>query len=296
MQYAYSKGNLTNKEQKKISIDELTKAHIEKKNTRKMIYENIYKQCCEKIRFMNQQYHMTSCDFIVPLIQIGMPMYKLETCVVFVMHYLKQEGFYVEFMYPNRLIISWDHALRRALKKNDKEWHKITEGGKLYEQPDLLDKGDYYGAKVNEPMAANDTTTNVDKRWDYALIHEKEVMHNVQQQEQEKLRQQLHDKQIQQEQLQRQLQQRQMEQQQLFNQQMVVSAGFPEDKDEEKEQENSRKVQVRRQKEQKYQQEQKHIADVIRRKNNEALKSLAYSRTDSSSSKPHKKFLQIVTQ
>ena len=31
-----------------ISISELTQTHIEKKNIRKMVYDNIYKQFCEK--------------------------------------------------------------------------------------------------------------------------------------------------------------------------------------------------------------------------------------------------------
>ena len=125
MQYLYAK------EKSDISMAELTRTHIEKKNTRKMVYDNIYKQCCEKIRYMNGQWHKTCCSFIVPSIQIGMPIYKMETCIVYLMYKLKQKGFYLEFLYPNKLNISWKHALIKELKNNDSEWHKITEG-KLY--------------------------------------------------------------------------------------------------------------------------------------------------------------------
>ena len=56
---------------------------------------------------------------------------------------------------------------------------------------------------------------------------------------------------------------------------------------------NYHREQVRTQREQKYKREQMEIAQVISRKNNEALRSLGHSKSDS---KPHKKILQITTQ
>ena len=47
MQYIYSKPDIG-----EITLKELTRAHIEKTNARKMVYETVYKQCCEKIRYI----------------------------------------------------------------------------------------------------------------------------------------------------------------------------------------------------------------------------------------------------
>lgn len=167
MQYVYNRPNLN----RDISMNELTQAHIEKKNNRKMIYENLYKQCCEKIRYMNEQWHKTSCNFIVPSIQMGMPIYKMETCIVFIMFQLKEKGFFVQFVYPNILNISWKHALIRALKQEDKDWYKITEG-KLY---DAKAETDYNVSSYQSPQPILGSNSEYsDLRWDYALLQDQQ--------------------------------------------------------------------------------------------------------------------------
>lgn len=271
MQYVYAKQDIGD-----ISLKELTRAHIEKTNARKMVYDTIYKQCCEKIRYMNSQWHKTACYFIVPSIQIGMPLYKMETCVVYLMYKLKQKGFSIEFIYPNRLTISWKHALLRDLKENDKEWHKITEG-RLYDtnnDRDRIDSTDvfpqpsvgYYISdktqKYNQPTSQYDQLEQAEKyRYEQMRLMQNEVQPPS-----------------------------------LAlpppNQQIVPSIVVEAAATEEERKETDRSIRKRARKanDMMYRNEQARIADVISRKNQDAMRALNFSKP---SNEKHKKVLQI---
>jgi hypothetical protein len=268
MQYIYAKSDIGD-----ISLKELTRAHIEKTNARKMVYDTIYKQCCEKIRYMNTQWHKTECSFIVPSIQIGMPLYKMETCVVYLMYKLRLKGFNIQFMYPNRLSISWKHALIRDLKENDKEWHKITEG-RLY--------GDNDRDKIDSTLIFSQPNTYyVSER--PALQNQQPPFNQLEQAEKYRYEQM-------------KLMQSEVQLPSLAlpapNQQnipsIVVEAAITED--ERKEDEKIRRKRDRKTNDIMYRNEQARIADVISRKNQEALRALNFSKP---LHEKHKKVLQI---
>jgi hypothetical protein len=316
----------TKQKAKDISMSELTRTHIEKKNTRKMVYDNIYKQCCEKIRYMNSQWHKTCCSFIVPSIQMGMPIYKMETCIVYLMYKLKQKGFYLEFLYPNKLNISWKHALIRELKNNDGEWHKITQG-KLYgngnegnegnEQRDNIDSFNAIAPLSRAPLSQLASTNqqqaifgtqqyiSVDgpsNRWDHNTNNLNNPTNQLQRVE--SIRNQ---------------------QSQTFQRTssmalpprgmvggpsvrppppldarthsrsshipapiLISTSGSAEDA---RDRDRSRKRTTKKRNEERYRNEQNRIAEVVRRKNNEAMRALNFSTSDTD--KTHKKVLKI---
>ena len=265
MQYVYAKPDIGD-----ISLKELTRAHIEKTNARKMVYDTIYKQCCEKIRYMNSQWHKTACYFIVPSIQIGMPLYKMETCVVYLMYKLKQKGFSIEFIYPNRLTISWKHALLRDLKENDKEWHKITEG-RLYDndrdrvdiiQPDYISGNPSFQSSFNQPQSQYDQLQQAEKyRYEQMRLMQSEVQPPS-------------------------LALPSPNQQNVPS--IVIQAEATED--ERKETDRTMRKRARKANDMSYRSEQARIADVISRKNQEAMRALNFSKPNN---EKHKKVLQI---
>ena len=316
MQYMYNTKNKGGD----ISISELTKTHIEKKNIKKMVYDNIYKQCCEKIRYMNSQWHKTCCSFIVPSIQMGMPIYKMETCIIYLMYKLKQKGFYLEFLYPNKLNISWKHALIKELKSNDNEWHKITEG-KLYgtgsgdsrdvldtfnpnahaplsqivSQTDFQSQSPFYSSNPPPPLfSSNSGSSGSGSRWDSRPndLQRVESIRNAQAQT-----------------FQSQASSQRMPSQsslsicgppppmQTHNRPtptpppMIISTGGPEE--DEKDRRRTRRKRDKRRNEERYKNEQARIAEVVRRKNNEAMRALNFSTTNTEKDKKHKKVLQI---
>lgn len=314
MQYMYNRPNSDGE----ISMNELTQAHIEKKNNKKMIYENLYKQCCQKIRYMNEQWHKTSCNFIVPSIQMGMPIYKMDTCIVFIMYQLKQKGFFVQFVYPNILNISWKHALIRALKQDDKEWYKITEG-KLYDTKVTETNNNYVndyqiggggGGGSSGIGGVSSDFSNNGLRWDYAILqNQQEIPMHIDQSTSSLYSQEMANERAQ-ELAQAQIMQHEFMEQarmrgisgsnnddvKVFRDTIIVEAGGEE---EQKEREHDRKKRMRKANEQRYKTEQQRIADVISKKNNEAMRSITYSSKNSDRDKDghkNKKVLKIQTQ
>ena len=77
---------------------------------RRRMYKDILAQCIEKIKTYNARYNHTCCYFDVPPFIMGRPYYNLIECVYFLIYRLKKEGVRCQYIYPNRLLISW--ALR----------------------------------------------------------------------------------------------------------------------------------------------------------------------------------------
>lgn len=267
MQYIYAKPDIGD-----ISLKELTRAHIEKTNARKMVYDTIYKQCCEKIRYMNTQWHKTACYFIVPSIQIGMPLYKMETCVVYLMYKLRQKGFNIQFLYPNRLVISWKHALLRDLKENDKEWHKITEG-RLYEDDrDKIDTTEIF------PQPTSNSTYYISDKPTFQQPQYNQL------EQAEKYR----------------FEQMKLMQSEVAPPSLALPAPTQQvpsimveavvTEDERKESDRTRRKRERKANDIMYRNEQARIADVISRKNQEAMRAMNFSKP---LHEKNKKVLQI---
>ena len=267
MQYIYAKPDIGD-----ITLKELTRAHIEKTNARKMVYDTIYKQCCEKIRYMNSQWHKTACYFIVPSIQIGMPLYKMETCVVYLMYKLKQKGFSIEFVYPNRLTISWKHALLRDLKENDKEWHKITEGRLYDNERDIIDSTNTF------PQ-----TNYISQSTQLSQLQPQSQYDQLQQAEKYRYEQM---KLMQSEVAPPSLALPSPDQQSVPS--IVIQAEATED--ERRETDRTMRKRARKAIDMSYRNEQARIADVISRKNQDAMRALNFSKPHN---EKHKKVLQI---
>ena len=90
-----------------ISINELHKRQIEKKNMELEHFGQILKLCCEHIKITANS-DATSCFFQLPTFVFGIPLYDFERCANYIIHNLKTEGFMIVFIKPNTLYISWD--------------------------------------------------------------------------------------------------------------------------------------------------------------------------------------------
>jgi hypothetical protein len=97
------------------------------------------------------------------------------------MYKLKKKGFYVDYAPPNRIYISWDRALTKALKNSDREWHNIaTEKSKMSSITDAGPNTSIEDVKkefMNEDAARTSCSsgTAITKRWDYELIQKKNM-------------------------------------------------------------------------------------------------------------------------
>lgn len=122
----------------KIDIDEL----YEKKHQKDLIKLNLYKKILNRVHnkikiHSNKLNHLKCIWYQVPEILLGEPLYESASCIAYLIHSLKENGFLVHYYVPNMLFISWEHwfpyYVRTEIKK--KTGININEYGQKIEDP-----------------------------------------------------------------------------------------------------------------------------------------------------------------
>ena len=91
-----------------INIDDLNKINEERNKRRLEIYDNVLKKCHERIKTVAfSPRGGTFCFYIVPTFIFGIPIYDMNTCIVYMVKNLVKNGFEVNYTHPNLLYISW---------------------------------------------------------------------------------------------------------------------------------------------------------------------------------------------
>ena len=102
-----------------INIDELNIINEDRYKRRLEIYDNVLKKCHERIKTVaHSPRGGTFCFYIVPTYIFGIPIYELNTCIVYIVQHLIKNGFEVNYTHPNLLYISWLN------RKNSLEYKK----------------------------------------------------------------------------------------------------------------------------------------------------------------------------
>lgn len=89
-----------------VKAEELIKQQKEKESKKFLIFDKIYNMIEKKINIASQvNFYFTW--YQVPEFLIGMPIYSVEQCQIYVQQKLKQNGFETEFYMPNIILIKW---------------------------------------------------------------------------------------------------------------------------------------------------------------------------------------------
>ncbi len=104
---------------KDIDIDKLIFTHKKRFTQRQQTYEKIYYKCCAKIKFTNNTLYSKDCNFTVPFVQYGLPLYHINSCVIYLLLRLNDKGFKVKYEFPNKLFISWEKLVNKHTKDVD---------------------------------------------------------------------------------------------------------------------------------------------------------------------------------
>tara|TARA_B100000674_G_scaffold75639_1_gene52631 strand:- start:880 stop:1377 length:498 start_codon:yes stop_codon:yes gene_type:complete len=92
-----------------LNINQLYKTIDQKEKQRKDIYGELLKKCHSRIISSSEK-----CDtvtfFIVPSFLVGVPLYKQNDAISYIMQKLIANGFFVMYTHPNLLFISWDKS------------------------------------------------------------------------------------------------------------------------------------------------------------------------------------------
>lgn len=90
-----------------LSVHELNRYMESKRRDKFATFEKINDQCHKQIMKYagNDKYR---CFFTVPEFILGLPLYNLNTAVLYVMEKLTLKGFLIKYYHPNILYICWD--------------------------------------------------------------------------------------------------------------------------------------------------------------------------------------------
>jgi hypothetical protein len=137
-----------------VNIYDLYRGIQTKKLKRLECYEVVLEKCCTKIKSAanNEQFKII---YEVPEMVIGLPAYKIDYCIAFIIARLRKNGFIVEYIYPRALYVSWDlvELKRYRRMKQVKAIERITA-----EADDFVDGGhDFDGASPLQPTPTYDS-------------------------------------------------------------------------------------------------------------------------------------------
>lgn len=122
-----------------INLDDLYNRQHNLKLARESNYNKILKRIHNKIKMTSRmfidQYHTF---FIIPEIMLGVPRYNVQHCLAYVTNKLTDNGFYVQYIHPNTIFISWQHYLPQYKREMIREVHGVnvdSNGNVLPDKP-----------------------------------------------------------------------------------------------------------------------------------------------------------------
>lgn len=89
-----------------INVYDLHRLALARRQKERDCFLNVLERCYCRIRRLNSMYK-SHCDFDVPLLVMGKPLFDLQTCVKFMVRNLVGNGYRVEVYPPRRLRIHW---------------------------------------------------------------------------------------------------------------------------------------------------------------------------------------------
>jgi hypothetical protein len=129
----------------KIDIDELYERNLRRDLKQLSIFNKILNRVHNRIKLtarnkLNDKYIW----FVIPEFIFGEPTYNQSDCIAFVVNKIVDNGFYVKYIHPNTLFVSWEQwvpsYVRSEIKK--KTGKQIDEKGQLVASKSAGDGGE----------------------------------------------------------------------------------------------------------------------------------------------------------
>jgi len=92
---------------KKLNILDLHRTIHEKNERSSLCFEKVLEMSHNKIKKTTESKQL-KCIFDVPSFIFGYPLFNINDCIAYVTNELKNNGFIVYYLFPNKLYISWD--------------------------------------------------------------------------------------------------------------------------------------------------------------------------------------------
>ena len=98
---------------KMINIDELHREQEKKEDNKKEIFITVLELVHDKIKFTNKVSSDKFCLFAVPNYIYGLPLFNINSCIIYLTKKLSDNGFDIKFTPPNILLISWEEKPKK---------------------------------------------------------------------------------------------------------------------------------------------------------------------------------------
>lgn len=99
-----------------LPVDDLYDRRRNRDTARLKAYNTLLERIYHRIRVVSRMpTHPTDIIYTIPPFIIGLPRLDLEDCVVYLVYQLRNNGFKVNFTYPNMLHINWKHHERNYI-------------------------------------------------------------------------------------------------------------------------------------------------------------------------------------
>ena len=150
---------------KKINIDELYENEQRRKAKQISIFNKILNRIHTRItltgRTKKNDRHIW---FTIPEFIFGEPIYNQADCIGYVVSNLEENGFFIRYVHPNTLFISWDNWIPVFIRNEIKKTHGIV----VDEKGNLLKRLDEDGDPMSQggAAAASASSTNASKKDD----------------------------------------------------------------------------------------------------------------------------------
>jgi hypothetical protein len=92
---------------KMINIEELHREQDRKEQNKSEIFLTILEKVHQKIKFTSQVSKDKFCFFSVPTYVYGLPLFDINSCIIYLTKTLTDNGFDIKYTHPNLLLISW---------------------------------------------------------------------------------------------------------------------------------------------------------------------------------------------
>lgn len=115
-----------------LSLSELAKIHKKKQKNKTKTYDVILNKCHNQIRNMAKR-DQTFCYYVVPLYVLGLPLYDINACILYLLLNLKKKGFYVQMADAQTLFISWKHIHEKSSQRRNITTQQKSQNS-LYQQ------------------------------------------------------------------------------------------------------------------------------------------------------------------
>lgn len=189
MSHVFTLGDLEDFSEK-INLDELYEKKKQYDLSKLEIFNKLLNRIHIKIKVTSRQkIDDQHCWFLVPEVMIGVPKYDQGACISYLMNKLNTNGFVVQYLHPNVILISWKHWIPDYVRKEIKKKAGVNIDGygnlvtKNEEKKEIETSGDNLLLNRNTKIAHSNDKKDFKSISDYTpsgnLLYNKDLLKKI---------------------------------------------------------------------------------------------------------------------